>query len=79
MTNYQCFSDWAWGHIQDAYNLREDDGFPLDLVWFIESCARDALIDFPPEEQDEVFGFTLDQVQSGDLLDQFCSEFAREV
>ena len=77
MTDYQCFCDWAWGHIQDVYNLTEDDDIPFDIDQFIETCAKDALIGFAPEEQYELFGFTLDQIQNEDLLNQFYSEFSK--
>jgi hypothetical protein len=77
MTDYQCFCDWARGHIQDVYNLTGDDDIPIDIDQFIVTCTEDALIDFTPEEQYEIVGFTLDQIQNEDLLDQFYSKFSK--
>ena len=79
MTNYDCFSDWAWGHIQDVYGLNEDGGITLDLLQFVENCANEAQLSLSKEEQDEMFRFTLDQVKNGDLLDHFYAEYGIKV
>lgn len=78
MTNYECFSDWAWGHIEDVYDLTEEDGISLDSLDFILKCAREALSGLSSEEQDEVFGFTLAQVKNEDLLDHFYAQYKIE-
>ncbi len=75
MTTYDCFSDWAWGHIEDYYRNEEDTLF-LDIqdgsiMKVISQCAQVALCDFDTEEQDEIFGFTLEEIDQGELLESF--------
>jgi hypothetical protein len=75
MTNYDCFSWWAWGHIQDYYRI-EDEILFLDvqdgsILKVISRCAQEALCDYDIEEQKEIFGFTLEQVSQGKLLEAF--------
>lgn len=78
MTNYDCFSDWAWGHIEDFYRNKDnalDSGVKnLSILNFISKCAEEALCDLDIEEQEEMFGFTLEEVAKGELLDRFYSQ-----
>jgi hypothetical protein len=77
MTSLECFTDWAWGHIEDVYSDREVALFSstknLSILNFISKCAQEALCDLDLEEQEEMFGFTLEEVAKGDLLDRFYS------
>jgi len=83
MTNYDCFSDWAWGHIEDYYKNQDElliaQTNDLSIIDFISRCALEALSDLSVDEQDEMFGFTLQQVESENLLDEFYKEVAKEV
>jgi hypothetical protein len=75
MTSYNCFSDWAWGHIEYYYRDEEDilisDVQDGSILKVISKCAQEALCDFDLKEQDEFFGFTLEQVAQGELLQAF--------
>ena len=75
MTTFEYFSWWAWGHVQDYYRNEEEILF-LDIedgsiLKVISKCAQEALCDFDLNEQEEIFGFTLEQVAQGDLLESF--------
>ena len=75
MTEFDCFTDWAWGHIDDYYRNQEDrliaDIQDFSILNFITKCAQEALSDLNPEQQEEMFGFTLEKVTQGELLDSF--------
>ena len=55
--------------------MNEDTGVPhYGFIEFIHHCAWESLNLFTAEEQEEVFGFTLEQVFTGDLLRAFYLE-----
>ena len=75
MTNYDCFSDWARGHIQDYYQ-NEEESLILgaqegSIMKAVSKCAKEALNGLDSEEQEEIFGFTLEQIDRGELLKAF--------
>jgi hypothetical protein len=70
MINYECFSDWAWGHIEDCYGINENHVINYDHAEFVADCAKEVLFDLSTKEQEEIFGFTLDQVINGNLLER---------
>lgn len=75
MTNFNYFAEWAWGHIDDYYQNEKDtlisDVRDFSILKFISECAQEALEGLDVEEQEEMFGFTLEQILKGELLDSF--------
>jgi len=73
MTNYDCFSEFAWGHVEDVFERDESQGLPRYSPYaeFIAGCAFIALNEFSGEEQQATFGFTLNDISGHNLIDQF--------
>ena len=75
MTTFDYFSWWAWGHIQDYYRNEQEVLFTDiqngSILVVISKCAQEALCDFDPKEQEEVFGFTLEQIDKHELIESF--------
>jgi hypothetical protein len=74
--SYESFCDFAWGHLEDVFELDCEEGLPgfSPYVEFVQGCAFVSLFELEQDEQIECFGFTLSELH-GNLMQEFVDEF----
>jgi len=75
MTSYEHFCDFTWGHLEDVFEIEEPNPLPSRTPYleFIKGCAFSALGDFSEPDQEQIFGFTLENLT--ELTQRFEDQF----
>jgi len=71
MNSFDHFCEFAWGHLDDVFELDESQGIPRHSPYleFIIGCATVALSGHSPSQQKEMLGFTLNEIVNNDNPD----------
>jgi hypothetical protein len=78
LSSYDYFYDFAWERLEDVLGLDRATGIPRysPYIEFVEGCALVCLYGMTLEEQEEYFGFTLDEI--ADTPEFACRLFKNE-
>jgi len=77
MSDYDCFCEFAWMHLEDVFDIGESDGIPDHSPYFefVIGCAAYAIQN---ADDPYAFGFSMDQVLTVDkdnLVRRFFKEY----
>jgi hypothetical protein len=80
MNSFDYFCHFAWGHLDDVFQLDETEGLPKfsPYVEFTLGCALTALADLPPRIQKQRFGFTVKELVNKSPDHDFGIQFYRK-